>query len=283
MSRLGGMTKTYLVGRDGHAVFNFTHGDGAHPGKDFAQGTLVLRIQVRDDHERQTTVGCSAGKNSVIASSPPAEAPMPTTLRLGRRLSPSSVGGGDSGSPGADSAAFSPSGVEAGGWIACCSSAKLSGFSEPSDYAFRLACSLARDYRAQLIVLHVLERPLRTYSGVLMAPPPLPPSEEERQTAREQLQRINAPDPAIEIKHLFEEGDPATAILQVAQEHSCELIVMGSHGRTGLGRLLMGSVAEQVVRKASCPVLTVKTPQQPVPPSKEPTTVTAGQGVQVTK
>src|SRR5581483_7037138 len=47
-------------------------------------------------------------------------------------------------------------------------------FSEPSDYAFRLACSLARDYRAQLIVLHVLERPLRTYSGVLMAPPPLP-------------------------------------------------------------------------------------------------------------
>jgi len=50
---------------------------------------------------------------------------------------------------------------------------------------------------------------------------------------------------------------------------------MGSHGRTGLGRLLMGSVAEQVLRKASCPVLTVKTPQRPVPSSEEHVTPAA--------
>ena len=49
-------------------------------------------------------------------------------------------------------------------------------------------------------------------------------------------------------------------ILNVAQETGAGLIVMGTHGRTGLERLLMGSVAEQVVRKAPCPVLTVKTP-----------------------
>jgi nucleotide-binding universal stress UspA family protein len=156
-------------------------------------------------------------------------------------------------------------------------------FSEHSDNAFRLACSLARDYGARLLVLHVLERPLLTYTGVMTAPPPPPPTEEQRQSVREQLHRIKPPDPALGVEHLLEEGDPATAILQVAQERPCELIVMGSHGRTGLGRLLMGSVAEQVVRKASCPVLTVKIPQRPVPSSEEHATTTAGQGAVATK
>jgi hypothetical protein len=55
----------------------------------------------------------------------------------------------------------------------------------------------------------------------------------------------------------------------VADEATCDLIVMGTHGRRGLGRLLMGSVAEQVVRKALCPVLTVKTPLPDTPPSGE--------------
>jgi nucleotide-binding universal stress UspA family protein len=58
----------------------------------------------------------------------------------------------------------------------------------------------------------------------------------------------------------LQEGDPATEILRIAQECKCDLIVMGTHGRTGVARLLMGSVAEHVVRKAECPVLVVKTP-----------------------
>jgi nucleotide-binding universal stress UspA family protein len=156
-------------------------------------------------------------------------------------------------------------------------------FSEHSEYAFRLACSLARDYGARLIVLHVLKRPVLTYSGVMTAPPPPPPSSEERQSAQEQLQRIKPPDPAIWVEHLLEEGDPATAILQNAQERQCDLIVMGSHGRTGLGRLLMGSVAEQVVRKAPCPVLTVKTPQRPVPTAEEHGAVAACEGADITQ
>jgi universal stress protein A len=56
------------------------------------------------------------------------------------------------------------------------------------------------------------------------------------------------------------EGDPAEMILRVAEEVHADLIVMGTHGRTGLSRLLMGSVAEQVVRRAPCPVLTMKAP-----------------------
>jgi hypothetical protein len=66
-------------------------------------------------------------------------------------------------------------------------------------------------------------------------------------------------------------GDPASAILRVTQELPADLIVMGTHGRTGLGRLLMGSVAEQVVRKAPCPVVTVKTPLPEKKASEVPT------------
>jgi universal stress protein A len=129
-----------------------------------------------------------------------------------------------------------------------------------------------------VIVLHVLERPVLIYTGVMTAPPPPPPSAEQRQAVQEKLHRIKPPDPAICVEHLLEEGDPATAILQVAQERQCELIVLGSHGRTGLGRLLMGSVAEQIVRKAPCPVLTVRMPQRQVPPSEAPVPATAGRG-----
>jgi len=61
------------------------------------------------------------------------------------------------------------------------------------------------------------------------------------------------------VEHRLGEGDPATVILEVAEETGAGLIVMGTHGRTGLGRLVMGSVAEQVLRTAPCPVLTVRT------------------------
>jgi nucleotide-binding universal stress UspA family protein len=138
-------------------------------------------------------------------------------------------------------------------------------FSPRSEQAFQLACSLARDHGARLLVLHVLERPVFVYGGVLMAPPP--PAAEEREAVRAKLHRIQAPDGAVRVEHLLEEGDPATGILQTAQERKCDLIVMGTHGRTGLGRALMGSVAEQVVRRAACPVLTVKAPlpRKPAP------------------
>jgi nucleotide-binding universal stress UspA family protein len=133
-------------------------------------------------------------------------------------------------------------------------------FSASSEDAFHLACSLARDYRAHLIVLHVLERPAVAYSGVMMAPPSPGPSAEERQALQERLRQIQPLDPTLRVERVLEEGHPATAISQVAQERDCNLIVMGTHGRTGFSRMLMGSVAEQVVRQSSRPVVTVKTP-----------------------
>jgi universal stress protein A len=133
-------------------------------------------------------------------------------------------------------------------------------FSPHSEAAFALACSLARDHGARVIVLHVQERSSLVYSGVMTAPPPPPPTAEEQKALEALLHQIRSSDSKVPVDHLLEEGDPATAILQVAQERGCDLIVMGTHGRTGLGRLLMGSVAEKVVREARCPVMTMKIP-----------------------
>jgi nucleotide-binding universal stress UspA family protein len=66
------------------------------------------------------------------------------------------------------------------------------------------------------------------------------------------------------------EGNAAPEILRVAEESHCDVIVLGTHGRTGLARLLLGSVAEQVVRRASCPVLMVKGPFPPEQPAVTP-------------
>jgi len=131
--------------------------------------------------------------------------------------------------------------------------------STSSQHAFEIACSLARDQDARVIVLHVLERPVIIQSDV-MTPPPPPPPVAERKAAREELARLRPTDPMVRLEHRLEEGDPATGILEVAEEAGCDLIVMGTHGRTGLTRLLAGSVAEKVMRQAPCPVMTVRAP-----------------------
>src|SRR5262249_32279764 len=77
---------------------------------------------------------------------------------------------------------------------------------------------------------------------------------------RRKLESVRPEGRDIAVLHKFVQGEPVSTILSVVREEPCDLVVMGTHGRTGLGRLLMGSVAEQIVRKASCPVLTVKTP-----------------------
>ncbi|MCI0463484.1 MAG: universal stress protein [Gemmataceae bacterium] len=132
-------------------------------------------------------------------------------------------------------------------------------FSPPSDYAFRLAGSLARDHAARLIVLHVvltLGPELISHGEAVSQLQP----DSYRHQLWEDLRRVQLPDPVVPVEHLLAEGDPAAEIVRAAQNTGAELIVMATHGRTGLQRLLMGSVAEQVMRKASCPVLTVKAP-----------------------
>jgi nucleotide-binding universal stress UspA family protein len=131
-------------------------------------------------------------------------------------------------------------------------------FSDRSGYALHLACALARDHGARVDILHVTPRPFLAYGEGVIPPDPEFVSQEARQR--------------LDTRRRIEEGDEAEVILRVARETPADLIVMGTHGRTGLGRLLMGSVAEQVVRRASCPVLTVSTPFPPTPdaPVAEP-------------
>jgi nucleotide-binding universal stress UspA family protein len=129
-------------------------------------------------------------------------------------------------------------------------------FSKQSEFAFQLACSLARDYGAELFVLHVVSPPVVVYGeGVLPVEP-----ESYQVELREKLHRLHAGEPEVRVLHRLVEGQPVDEILRLAKEIGCDLIVMGTHGRTGLGRVLMGSVAEKVVRTAPCPVVTVREP-----------------------
>jgi nucleotide-binding universal stress UspA family protein len=144
-------------------------------------------------------------------------------------------------------------------------------FSEGSAFAFRLACALARDYDARLIVMHVSTPSAPIYGDRFMtAVMPDPAQERLRQKQlRHQLEQLHPRDARVQVEHRLAEGYPVAEILAVAKEERADVILMGTHGRTGLGRLLMGSVAEEVVRKAPCPVVTVKTPLPAAQPAKQ--------------
>ena len=127
-------------------------------------------------------------------------------------------------------------------------------FSPPSQVAFEVASALARDYRARMIALHVVEPVNVGFSEYAAYVGP----EEDRGEAMAKLRAIKAPSPMVTLEYRLLEGDPATVIAETAGEIDADLVVMGTHGRTGLTRLVMGSVAEEVLRRASCPVLTVR-------------------------
>ncbi len=135
-------------------------------------------------------------------------------------------------------------------------------FSEPSDAALAYAKQLAHRLQAAVHVLHVIEDPLTTGTGADgFGFPPIDLQEELRaQAARELDARFGAREQAdyrgtTEVRM---SAHTAAAIVEVANERETDLIVMGTHGRTGLAHLLLGSVAERVVRTAGCPVLTVR-------------------------
>jgi nucleotide-binding universal stress UspA family protein len=125
-------------------------------------------------------------------------------------------------------------------------------FSPPAAAAFPLACALARDYGARLVVLHVHSPVVVGEVGIVV-----PESPEVIEALRKKLAAVKPADPAVPVEHCVDEGFPAEVILRVAREVSADLIVMGTHGRTGIRRVLMGSVAEEVLRRAPCPVMTV--------------------------
>jgi nucleotide-binding universal stress UspA family protein len=129
-------------------------------------------------------------------------------------------------------------------------------FSEGSAVALRLACSLAQQHGARLVVVHVAEVPIVPYVGGLL----LPESPTYLQDVKAKLLQVGATEAGLPVEHRLVEGEPASEIVSLAAEVGADLIVLGTHGRKGLARLFLGSVAEQVLRLAPCPVLTVKPP-----------------------
>jgi nucleotide-binding universal stress UspA family protein len=139
-------------------------------------------------------------------------------------------------------------------------------YSECSGHAFETACSLARDYVAKLLVQHV-RQPAAAIQGEAIVFPVEVPGEAE--AARDRLHAVLPSEPGITVEHHLTVGDPVSEIVDLANRERCDLIVMGTHGRSGLSRLILGSVAELVLRKAPCPVLMVKAP--PPPPAHDAT------------
>lgn len=131
-----------------------------------------------------------------------------------------------------------------------------SDFSHTGDAALHLATSLARDTGATLLIVHVEEPPVAYGGGEMYYGMPEPATEDLQRMLRE----VKPDDPNVPCEHHMISGEPARAIARFASEQQADMIVMGTHGRTGLSRLLMGSVSEAVVRRAPCPVLTVKQP-----------------------
>jgi universal stress protein A len=138
-------------------------------------------------------------------------------------------------------------------------------FSAASDSALTYARSLARQFGASINLVHVLEDPFASGAfvgdGVVAMPPDLRESLER--AAREQLTQRHAEHagtlPLSSMDLLT--GSAARRIVEHAEATGANLIVMGTHGRGGLGHLLLGSIAEKVVRTAKCPVLTAREPQ----------------------
>lgn len=124
-------------------------------------------------------------------------------------------------------------------------------FSTASDAALAHAEALAKQSGARLLIVHVEEPPLAYGGGELYYGLPEPNSER----IQKMLEDVRPHDPAVPFEHRLTMGDPAGEVVRIAGDEQCEMIVMGTHGRTGLTRLLMGSVAEQIVRRAPCPVL----------------------------
>jgi nucleotide-binding universal stress UspA family protein len=131
-------------------------------------------------------------------------------------------------------------------------------FSVDSEAALRLARQLAREHGARLVILHVERLDVISYGA--------PGADVDLRVFMEALEnmrkRVDGPDLKCPVETMLRRGYAPEGIIETAEDMGCDLIVVGTHGRTGLSRVLMGSVAEHVLAKASCPVLMVKAGQR---------------------
>jgi nucleotide-binding universal stress UspA family protein len=139
-------------------------------------------------------------------------------------------------------------------------------FSGCANFALPYAASIARATGATIICVHVVEPlvPAVGYTGLAEPMPIADITDQLPDSAERQLPKLAECEECagIKLEEVIVHGDAAAEIVRVAAEREVDLIVISSHGRTGLGRIIFGSTAEAIVRHARCPVLVVKPPHE---------------------
>jgi nucleotide-binding universal stress UspA family protein len=133
-------------------------------------------------------------------------------------------------------------------------------FSDSANHALTYGISFAREYKAELILLHVVETLSVGYAGDLFPVPMAEVLEEIAGYAETELAKlvVLAKERGVEARKVVIQGKPPAEIIQYARANSIDMIVVGTHGRGVLDHALFGSTTERVVRKAPCPVLTCR-------------------------
>ena len=136
-------------------------------------------------------------------------------------------------------------------------------FSEYSENALRYGSEFAKAFGAELVLCHVLEMPVYPVAIGLGSVPPIM-TDDLMPDIEKRLEQDAAKcvDPELKVKMVVREGAPFVEIVHIARDEEVDLIIMPTHGRTGLSHVFMGSTAERVVRKAPCPVLVVRDGQR---------------------
>ena len=137
-------------------------------------------------------------------------------------------------------------------------------FSEHADAVIEWALHLAEQHDSRIVLLHVYHLPVE-FQQVEGAHLPAEFWTSVKNEARSSLERFGerARARGIPVEEVVREGYPATVIVEEVTRANADLVVIGSHGHTGFRHLLLGSIAERVVQKADCPVLTVKSGTPP--------------------
>jgi len=133
-------------------------------------------------------------------------------------------------------------------------------FSENAEHAMSYARDLASTFGAEIDLVHVHQPPVYTGAfayGAIEMPPDFAEETRRLLSARLQEQRDKLGS-GIEVKTTLKEGVPFKELIHHAAENDVDMIIMSTHGHTGLKHVLLGSTAERVVREAPCPVLTVR-------------------------
>jgi nucleotide-binding universal stress UspA family protein len=138
-------------------------------------------------------------------------------------------------------------------------------FSAHADEAFRVAHTLARAIGAEVVLFHVAQPPAVVSEGGRLL---TDPGQGEAVNLWDRFRSMQPTGPGVRVEHQVIVADRPSAahILDMLDKQGCDLIVMGTHGRSWLKQRLFGSVAEEVVRLARCPVMVVKAPT----PAREP-------------